>query len=191
MLSPEFDLLVAWRAGDREAGRELFERHYERLYKFFDSKIGEDTGKLISDTFMACHAAVDDAEGARAFRLLLLRTARANLYAHLKGRGNSSSSYDPRCQTIEEMGGNPSTLVQDTPEPIERALTRIPLESQLIWELLLTEDLSKPDLAYVIDVTLEEAEARIAEARALLRKKLGPSCNFGLAGFDERSPTTH
>ena len=31
-------LLEQWRAGDAEAGQKLFERHFDRVYNFFESK---------------------------------------------------------------------------------------------------------------------------------------------------------
>lgn len=174
MLTTNFDLLVAWRAGDRRAGRELFDRHFETLYRFFDSKLAEDPEALVRDTFVQCCESPEwpvHTPGSRlgavglTFRLLLLRVARAKLYAFLE-RG------EPTSMTIEELGGVPATLVEDVPASFHRALTLIPLESQLIVELLLTEDLTPADLAHVLDATLDDTLARIHRAITLLHEKL-------------------
>ena len=47
-------LLVGWREGQRAAGRELFVRHYEKIYRFFDSKIKRNVQELVEGTFRDC-----------------------------------------------------------------------------------------------------------------------------------------
>ena len=45
-------LVDAWRDGDREAGRRLFERHYAGVARFFRNKVGEAGLDLIQRTFL-------------------------------------------------------------------------------------------------------------------------------------------
>ena len=47
-------VLTAWRAGDREAGEALFERHYASVERFFLNKVRQGVNDLIQSTFLAC-----------------------------------------------------------------------------------------------------------------------------------------
>src|SRR5262245_57920639 len=124
MAVTDFDLLAAWRTGDQNAGVELFERHYERLYRFFDSKIGEDTEDLGGDTLLSCLSSDVSLADTSGFRLLLLREARSTLYEFLTRQcwNARSLAADPMAMTTVEMGGAPTTLVHDVPEGIYEAL---------------------------------------------------------------------
>ncbi|MDD9967022.1 MAG: RNA polymerase subunit sigma-70, partial [Myxococcales bacterium] len=35
----DMELLDAWRSGDEGAGKRLFERHFDAMYRFFRSKV--------------------------------------------------------------------------------------------------------------------------------------------------------
>ncbi len=37
-MQSDYDLLDAWRAGDAAAGNELFDRHFDSIYRFLRSK---------------------------------------------------------------------------------------------------------------------------------------------------------
>ena len=38
-MSTDFELLDAWRGGDRVAGNELFERYFDAVFRFFRNKV--------------------------------------------------------------------------------------------------------------------------------------------------------
>ena len=49
------DLLEAWRDGDAKAGETLFDRHFDRVYRFFQTKVDrQDVDDLVQQTFMGC-----------------------------------------------------------------------------------------------------------------------------------------
>ena len=50
----DFELLEAWREGDQRAGRELFARHFDAIYRFFRSKIEDAADDLTQQTFLGC-----------------------------------------------------------------------------------------------------------------------------------------
>ena len=37
----DFELLEGWRGGDEAAGRELFARYFDSVYRFFRNKVDE------------------------------------------------------------------------------------------------------------------------------------------------------
>ena len=37
----DLEMLTRWRAGDQAAGRDLFSRYFDQLYRFFSNKSSE------------------------------------------------------------------------------------------------------------------------------------------------------
>ena len=37
----DIELLDRWKAGEQRAGEQLFERHFDSLYRFFRNKVGD------------------------------------------------------------------------------------------------------------------------------------------------------
>ena len=60
------ELLAAWRAGDRDAGGELVDRHFAAISRFFRNKVTseDDATELVSQTFLACTASKERFRGA-------------------------------------------------------------------------------------------------------------------------------
>ena len=81
-MDTDFQLLEAWRAGDRAAGTELFNRHFNGLYRFFRNKVGDDADDLVQQTFLAVVKARDRFRGDSSFRTYLFTAARSKLYNH-------------------------------------------------------------------------------------------------------------
>src|SRR5690606_17645112 len=46
------ELFEAWRTGDRAAGQQLIERHYDAIVRFFRTKAGPQTDDLVQRTFL-------------------------------------------------------------------------------------------------------------------------------------------
>ncbi|MCH9683177.1 MAG: hypothetical protein K0V04_17210 [Deltaproteobacteria bacterium] len=40
-MATDFELLDAWKGGDKAAGNALFQRHFDSVCRFFRSKVGE------------------------------------------------------------------------------------------------------------------------------------------------------
>ena len=41
------ELLSAWRAGDADAGPQLFKRHFRKVYRFFETKCRDEAEELV------------------------------------------------------------------------------------------------------------------------------------------------
>ena len=72
----DFELLDAWRAGSREAGSELFERHFPGLFWFFRNKAGESAEDLVQQTFLSVVESRDRFRKDASFRTYLFTVAR-------------------------------------------------------------------------------------------------------------------
>ena len=61
-------LLSAWRAGDDHAGRALFDRSFDALYRFFRNKAPDDVDDLVQDTFISLMKNTVEFRGEATFR---------------------------------------------------------------------------------------------------------------------------
>ncbi|MEO7731753.1 MAG: sigma-70 family RNA polymerase sigma factor, partial [Kofleriaceae bacterium] len=85
MIEPtDLQLVDAWRGGDGEAGQALFQRHFDSIYGFFETKCEADADELVQSTFLACLRARDQFRKESSFRTYLFTIARHELYRVLR-----------------------------------------------------------------------------------------------------------
>ncbi|MCA9704973.1 MAG: hypothetical protein KDK70_03875 [Myxococcales bacterium] len=170
----DLDLFFAWRAGDRDAGLELVQRHHDAIYRFFDSKVRGDVQGLVTRTFRACLGVRHGLDGIERFRTLLFGAACTELHAHLEQvrRAELTVPADPSSLSLEELGGSPVTHGYEGEGVLARALSRFPLESQLLLELLLGEGLSLRELSYVMSQPLPQLVEHVSTASERLEAEL-------------------
>ena len=65
------ELLEAWRGGDEAAGRALFERHFDAIFRFFRAKLPEAAEDLTQQTFLGCLKGKERYRGESSFRTYL------------------------------------------------------------------------------------------------------------------------
>jgi DNA-directed RNA polymerase specialized sigma24 family protein len=78
----DLELLAAWRGGDRDAGGELFDRHFVSIRRFFRSKVGDDYEELVQRTFTRCVEGQQRFRGEGKFRSYLFAIAANVLREH-------------------------------------------------------------------------------------------------------------
>jgi len=166
--------LRSWAAGDAGAGRELFERHFEPVLRFFRNKCGGEEGEvedLVQATFAQCLASHASFRGEASFRTYLFTIARHELYAHWRRRQRARAEVDVTSMSVEDLRTSPRSKLaahQDR-QILARALRTIPIELQVALELHYWEDLSGPELAAVLDVPEGTVRSRLRRGRELLQ----------------------
>ncbi len=171
----DLDLLEAWRGGDKTAGTQLFKRHYDRVARFFANKTGpEHHSELIQRTFLACVEARDRFQGTARFSTYLTGIALRQLYKHYDRNRRERERYDYETVSAEDLNPSPSQVVarQDEYRLLLAALRRIPLEYQIILELVYWEDYTAARVAELLTLPLGTAKTRIRRGRQLLQKQL-------------------
>jgi RNA polymerase sigma factor (sigma-70 family) len=173
-LPSDAELLEAWRAGDVDAGRTLFERHIGVLSRFFRNKIGEEREDLIQRTLLATVESRDRLRDGASFRAYLLRVARSRLYDHLARVRGGPSRPDPLLTSVEDAGLSPSRIIAKSEQDrmLLLALRRLPLELQVALELHYWEGLTTAELAEVLEIPQGTVKTRLFRARNLLREDL-------------------
>lgn len=164
-------LLLAWKGGDRRAGNELFQRHFEPVRRFFINKTDGDVAELVQKTFLRCLDAVERFEGRSAFRTFIFAIANNLLREHYRARLRAQREEELGDLSVEDMGAGPSTILNAKREQqvLLRALRRIPLRDQVVLELYYWEELTAAQIGEVLDIPENTARSRLRAGRKRLR----------------------
>lgn len=183
------ELLSKWRAGDRTAGSQLFDRHFASLRRFFRNKvpIGE-VEDLMQRTLVSCVESVGRFRGDSSFRTYLFVIARRELYDHLgrRFRAEAREAPDMTVTSLCDLGVTPSVAVAALEQHaiIASAMQRIPVDFQVTLELFYWEQLQGPELAEVLGISPTTVRTRLHRARKALREALEALCP-GLPAEDD------
>lgn len=173
-MSDDEELLRAWRAGDREAGNTLVDRHFKTVFRFFRSKVDEDAEDLTQKTFLASLEGLDRLRRDRDFRAYLLGIARHVLFRRFRTHKTRARLDDFLVMSVEELRGSPSQLIADRQERklLFRGLRGIPIDHQICIELHYWENMGVADIAEVLGVAPGTVKSRLHRAREQLRKRM-------------------
>jgi RNA polymerase sigma-70 factor (ECF subfamily) len=169
----DLELLEAWGSGELAAGSALFERYIDALYRFFRSKVREDVSDLVQQTLLRCVEGRARVRDGDSFRAYLFQTARHGLYEHYRLR-KRDACVDFMRTTALDLGSSPSHLLarRETERLLLNALQCIPLDSQMLLELVYQEELSSREAGLVFGITAAAVRGRHARAIVQLRTQL-------------------
>lgn len=180
-MNDERELLRRWREGDLAAGNELFERHFDGLYRFFAGKVSRDVEDLIQQTMLACVEGRDriHGESTTSVRAYLFGTARNVLYAHY--RRHVRERFDAVHTSLEDLAPSPSRLVEaaHSARLLAAALRRIPLDLQILLELHYWEQLSHSELAEALGLSVGSVKGKLQAAKTRLRRHMAELAEGG------------
>jgi RNA polymerase sigma factor (sigma-70 family) len=167
-------LLAQWRAGDADAGQALFERHFDSIYGFFETKCASDADELTQATFLACLRARDQFRGDSSFRTYLFTIARNELFRVLRTRQRRDAKLDFELSSIADLVSTPGTRLARNQEhrALIDALQHLPVEQQTLLELHYWEDLEIAELAKIFDAPAATIRTRLHRARKALRERV-------------------
>lgn len=184
----DFDLLEAWRGGDERAGRELFARHFDAIYRFFRSKIEDAADDLTQQTFLGCVKGKDRYRGDASFRTYLYTIARNRLYTHIRDRNRRDAVLEVGNESVADLGlGSPTKLIAAKAEHrlLLVAMRHLSLEMQIALELHYWEGLSVREIALVTETPEGTIKRRLQRARMKLDELI-----VQLANDDKLSAST-
>lgn len=178
MIEPtDIQLVDAWRGGDGEAGQVLFQRHFDSIYGFFETKCEADADELVQSTFLACLRARDQFRKESSFRTYLFTIARHELYRVLRTRQRDGARLDFELSSIAELVSTPATRIARNQEHrrLLEVLRQLPVEQQTLLELHYWEDLDIANLAEVFEMPHTTIRTRLHRARKALRERMAGS----------------
>lgn len=175
-MSPsDAELLERWRTGEAAAGEALFQRHFDSVYGFFETKCPADADELVQTTFLACvKNARDQFRGDASFRTYLFTIARHELHHLLRTRQRRDAKLDFELSSIMELVSTPGTKLARDQEhrQLVEALQHLPVEQQTLLELHYWEDLEIGALAEIFEAPAATIRTRLHRARNALRDRL-------------------
>jgi RNA polymerase sigma-70 factor (ECF subfamily) len=167
----DFDLLESWRNDDEDAGRELFARYFDSVYRFFRNKVDEAAEDLTQQTFMGLVQSRDRFRGDASFRTYLFMIARKRLYSHLRKNQRRSAPVEFHSTSVADLGlVSPSraVAVRQEQQLLLQALRRLPVDMQVALELFYWEELTVNEIAEVLETPVGTVKSRLQRARARL-----------------------
>lgn len=173
----EFELLHAWRAGDREAGGVLLQRHFRSVYMFFATKIGhgDDVEDLVQRSFTGALEGLDRFRGDASVKTWLLAIARNVLRQWAWERKRKRERERDLGETsVADLGVGPSTAFAQHHEHklLLTALQRLPVDDQIVLELYYWEQLKAREIAQVFGIPEGTVRGRIRKAKQSLEAQL-------------------
>ena len=171
-MDDDIDLLHRWAEGDQAAARELLRRHTAPLFRFFDRKVSGPVEDLVQETLLAAVEARDRFAQQASFRAYLFGIARHVLYAHFRRRQRDADELDVESSRMCDLDPSPSEIVARKKEDklILQALRRLPLDTQVLFELHYWQGLTGPELAALYQLPEPAIRSRLHRARARLRE---------------------
>lgn len=170
----DHELLDRWRSGDAEAGQQLFERHFDSIYGFFETKCENEADELVQATFLACVRAKEQFRKESSFRTYLFTIARHELYRTLRGRRRDGERLDFELSSIAELVSTPGTRIARNQEHrhLLEALRVLPVEQQALLELHYWEEMDIAQLAEIFEAPAVTIRTRLHRARKALRERM-------------------
>lgn len=171
-MGDDFELLERWCAGQRDAGNELLERHFQSLYRFFSNKVQDDLDELVQATMLACVRSVGQFRRQSSFKTYLFGIARNQLYTYFRQRERDRKHLDFGVTSLADMGITPGERIHRGRRQalLLDALRKLPVEQQVLLELYYWEEMSVGELSELFDIAETATRARLTRARRSLRR---------------------
>lgn len=166
-------LLERWREGDAGAGQDLFKRHFQSIYRFFEHKCRGEADDLVQRAFFQCVRSRDQFRGQSSFRTYLFSIARHELYQHLRDvrRDERVDFHITSIAEIVTTLGSRLGRAQQA-ERLRVALRSLPAEQQLMLEMCYWHELDSTQLGEIFEMPAATVRTRLARARKALRTQL-------------------
>jgi RNA polymerase sigma-70 factor (ECF subfamily) len=169
----DLELLEAWRAGDRSAGSELADRHFDRLWRFFRLRADPpEVADLIQRTLLGAVESRDrPVHGGRFLPYLLGIAKRIIVQHYAERRRDRVVPGAPSPDATQADARSPTSLValKEQQHLLLLALRSLPLPAQLILELTFWEELSGAEIALVLECPPGTVKSRLSRAKTALR----------------------
>ena len=171
-MSTDLELLDRWRAGDRKAGNALFQRHFESISRFFESKVDQDVDELVQKTFFALVEHRDQFRKQASFRTYLFTIAKHQLYRHLRKRHHKKLDFGVTSMRDLQTSPTARMVRNQQKQLLVEALRTLPLEQQMLIELHYWEGMSFDALAPMFEIAPTTVRTRLFRARRALRDRM-------------------
>ena len=174
-MESERELLEAWAAGDATAAQRLLERHFDRLFRFFELSAPGMAEDLVQDTLLAALEARERFRAGVAFRAFLMGIARNKVLMHWRTKARRPRVVDVEDLSLEALGASATSIIahREAEQRLLHALRNIPLSHQLLLQLHYWDGLPGRELAEALELPEGTVRSRLRAAKAQLRELVG------------------
>jgi len=167
------ELMHAYRAGDRDAFRILFERYSPLLLRTLrrDLDTPQEAEDLVQQTFLQLHRARADFRPGTPFRPWIFTIALNLKRGHFRSRARRRTAM--RNLAAEPGPSSPDTSASAEAVRVRRALQELPDGQRDAIVLHWFEGLSFPEIAEIMGVKENALKVRAHRGYARLRENLG------------------
>jgi RNA polymerase sigma factor (sigma-70 family) len=170
--STDLALYLAWSDGDRRAGGVLVDRHVPPVSRFFANKVwrSDDVEDLVGKTFEACARDLGKFRADGSFRAYLFGIAHNILRRYLRDKRQDDAPLGDADDGRSDEGPTPSAVLGRCHEErvLLRALRALPIDLQVVLELSFFEELSRTEIARVLEIPDGTVASRFRRAQAEL-----------------------
>lgn len=172
------ELLIAWRGGDKLAGSELVRRRMPEMIRFFRNKVAAeaDIADLVNQTFLGCVGGKDEFRGETSFRRFVYAIANNVLFAYIRRRSkHAREQLDFATVCIGDVAPQTaSSIVTERRETqaLVAALREIPIEDQVVVELMYFEGLSGAQIGEALGLPEGTVRGRLRRGLERLRSRV-------------------
>jgi RNA polymerase sigma factor (sigma-70 family) len=165
-------LLRRWREGNREAGEEIFRRHFRSVYQFFERIVGIEADDLVQATFIACLTTGKSFEGDGTLRWYLLGIARHEKFGFFRQRKQQAVA--PGLTSLADLATTPATRLARAQAigHLRAALERLPLDQKMLLTAHYWDEMDASALGVMFEVAPGTIRVRLLRARKSLRAEL-------------------
>lgn len=175
VVDEDAELYERWSGGERRAGEQLIERHLDTVGRFLANKCPDPSRleDLVASVFERCAKSLGRFDGRSTFRTYLLGIAynvsRDELKRHVR-----APSFDESVTSLASVSNSPSAIVAVRQEQalLLSALRELPFALQAVLELHYFEDLSRSEMATLLEIPAGTVASRLRKAKEALREAL-------------------
>lgn len=166
------ELMVRVQQGDAIAYQRLFERHHGRIYGYMVRRCGDRAlaADLFQETFLAVHRARHTWQATRPFRPWLFGIAVNQLRDHARRNRRTIDVVDTELEL--DRGGPVVSQHSDARIHLEDAIAGLPDTLRDAFLLGVVEGFDHNEVAQLLEISPDNARARISRARKMLRLAL-------------------
>jgi RNA polymerase sigma-70 factor (ECF subfamily) len=172
------ELLQAWRGGDAVAGNALVGRRIGEITRFFRNKVTaeSDVADLVGQTFLGCVQSRDAFRGETSFRRFLYQVAQNVLFAYVRKRSKrerEALDFGEVCvQHLDAASMTSIVTRRRETQVLVQSLREIPVEDQIVLELMYLEGLSGAQIADTLGIPEGTVRGRIRRGLGRLRDRV-------------------
>jgi RNA polymerase sigma-70 factor (family 1) len=162
------------RTSDEQAFQEIYQRHWQRLYRLALRKTSNTTTaeEIVQEIFLTLW---DKRETLLIEKLeaYLVSSAKYAVIQHLKSRLTSPQTLEiAHEQTAERQATEERLLLNDLRTALETGLATLPSKTETVFRMSRFEQLSHTEIATQLDLSEKSVEYHITVALRLLRISL-------------------